>query len=49
MMRARPKALLSAFLGLSLIAVVTGGCVSRDISDLEEFVEQIKARPGGAP
>jgi type IV pilus assembly protein PilP len=47
MMRARPKALLSAFLGLSLIAVVTGGCVSRDISDLEEFVEQVKARPGG--
>ncbi|MCI0399761.1 MAG: pilus assembly protein PilP [Gammaproteobacteria bacterium] len=41
------KDLLSALLGLCLVLTMTAGCVSRDMSDLEDWVEEVKARPGG--
>jgi len=30
-----------------LILLMMGGCVSRDISDLESFTDEVMARPGG--
>ncbi len=32
---------------LSVIAMVAAGCVSRDISDLEQYTKEVIARPGG--
>lgn len=42
---AKPSALLRALM-LGCAATLLGGCISKDMSDLAQRVEEIKARPG---
>jgi type IV pilus assembly protein PilP len=47
MMNAVRKTRLLLAWTVPALAILTGGCVSRDISDLEHYAEEVLSRPGG--